>query len=927
MAVLGTFSTFTTARLGIYASQASLNVTGNNIANINTNGYTRQRMDLVSLNSTGVAKYATSFMVNVGYGVLCESTSQLRDPYLDIRFRDSQSDVGFSEAKLEGLNALAHFLDEVGKGEDDFGLIAANIHEFFDALEGEGQRVGTDQYDDLVRAAGSTLTALFNKAAKALETVKQNEYSKLKDDVKDINNILNNIRDLNAQIRTQGIYGESALELRDARNVQIDKLSKFMKIDVTYSMEKIDQYSEVEKLTITLADSGNPPITLVDGIYGTQFTMPEEVSMPNPAYNPSLPTSKQYIGKDGQLTDIPREAALMKNPDYNLDAPDLKKYLDKDGNPTNSVKKSLIENPAYANDNTQPKYLDDQNQPTNDETKAARRLNNTGPNAYNPDSIHAKEYIEKYETTADPADAEPMRNTDPAKYGPGAYLQVDPNDPKSYVGTDNAAVAAPMLNPDRTDKTNLYIKKGSMVATNDPGTAAKQLNPEYDPTLSSSNQYLRVMVERNPDGTPKLDQNGKPIPVLDANGKVQYEPTDNPFDPNDPDNPNNATSVPSFSEDMEANRYLFQLTALRDKDDRFMRDKYGVEIKEEPIEIGDTTLYGGIQAIRELLTEEGEFSNEYDLSLDPKATIKRGIPYYQKALDNWAQIFAKTFNEANQMNPADVYKTVKDYPDLNKEEDPDNPGTLKVDDCFLDADGKHVAWEEKLPDGTTKKHVVTSTKDGKDDQGNPIKVPKETSDYTAEELDALRNSALRREEYSFYNGGNLFSNSGDNNDATGITAKNISIANAWSNGSVRVLATKQPNEYNASTGTWTEHTGRQDNILHMIGLVDEKRDFCANVTVEDAWEGNSPFFKGSFEEMFTGISGTLATDMNSTNDIYTDYCITSLDLDNSRASVSGVDLNEEATSMMQFEKSYAAACRLLTTIDSMLDKLINGTAI
>ena len=36
MAIIGTFSSFTTARLAIYASQASLNVTGNNIANINT---------------------------------------------------------------------------------------------------------------------------------------------------------------------------------------------------------------------------------------------------------------------------------------------------------------------------------------------------------------------------------------------------------------------------------------------------------------------------------------------------------------------------------------------------------------------------------------------------------------------------------------------------------------------------------------------------------------------------------------------------------------------------------------------------------------------------------------------------------------------------------------------------------------------------
>ena len=68
-------------------------------------------------------------------------------------------------------------------------------------------------------------------------------------------------------------------------------------------------------------------------------------------------------------------------------------------------------------------------------------------------------------------------------------------------------------------------------------------------------------------------------------------------------------------------------------------------------------------------------------------------------------------------------------------------------------------------------------------------------------------------------------------------------------------------------------------------------------------------------------------DTNITNARNVNYSVTSLDLDNQRSSVSGVDLNEEATSMMQFQKSYSAACRLLTTMDSMLDKLINGTAI
>ena len=842
MAVLGTFGSFTTARLGIYASQASLNVTGNNIANINTVGYTRQRMDLVSLNSTGTAKYASSFMVDVGYGVLCESTSQLRDPYMDIRFRNEQAAVGKTETWLEGLDQLSHILDEVGRGTDDFGVIADQIHEFFDALQGLQQRVGTDEYDDLVRSAGSTLVKLFNSGAKGLETIRANEFKKLQDSMKDVNSILNNIRDLNKQIRTQGIYGDNALELRDARNVELDKLSKYMKINVTYSMEKIDQYTEVEKMTVSLADSGNPPIVLVDGIYGRQFDMPEQSAMPNPAYDPQDPKGMMYIGKDGKPTDIERLAALKQNPDYKPDSDALKKYLDENNKPTNSLKNAarvkapgwdpddpathlylkpdgtttknkdeaeIVKNPAYnANSPDGMKYLDAQGNPTNDPEKAAKQLNDTGPNAYDPTYVKGMKYLK---------------------------LQ------------DN-------VNPEDVDYSD----------------------PDY------INKY--------------------------------FEPTDDP---------NKAAKVYSFSEDhLEENRYLFQLTDMVDEKGHYMRDKYGVEIKDEPVDVSDTLLYGSIQSLREILTEEGEFSEDYDVALDPNAKTKRGIPYYQKVMDNWAQTFAEVFNAANQMDPAVVYKTVANSPNDNKEDDPANPGTPLVDDCFLDANGKHVTYKDK--DGNTV--PVKSTKEVTEN-GVTTTVPKEISDYTADELKALRDSAQLKEEYSFYDGGVLFSNSGDGNDPTGITAKNISIAYDWDKGAVRVLNTKEANTYDASKGEWSSHTTRQDNILHMINLIGEKRGFVASDTVANVNDGGKAFFNGTFEEMFTGISGTLATDRNATTKLYSDHSVTSLNLDNSRASVSGVDLNDEATSMMQFEKSYSAACRLLTTLDSMLDKLINGTAI
>ncbi len=71
-----TFGSLTTVKLGIYAAQKGLDVTGNNITNINTNGYTRQRLDQVSLISGGSDRYHSQYNVRVGQGVLVNGVSR-----------------------------------------------------------------------------------------------------------------------------------------------------------------------------------------------------------------------------------------------------------------------------------------------------------------------------------------------------------------------------------------------------------------------------------------------------------------------------------------------------------------------------------------------------------------------------------------------------------------------------------------------------------------------------------------------------------------------------------------------------------------------------------------------------------------------------------------------------------------------------------
>ena len=855
MAVMGTFSSFTGARLAIYASQASLNVTGNNIANINTKGYTRQRMDLVSLHSTGWPEYRNSYQVDIGYGVLCDQVSQLRDPFLDIRYRNENAELGFYETKQDALSQLASILDEVAKGDDYFGVIEKQLGEVFETLENLKQRPGSHVYDDQFRAACYTLTGLLNDSAKRLETVRDNKAEELKQDTNKVNLLLKEIRAYNDEIRTQGICGDNALELRDARNVAIDELSKYVKIDVKYSNEYIDQYTTVEKLSISLAGT-QPEIKLIDGIYGTQFMMNEEVPQPNPEYDPFDPKGMQYIGRDGKPTDNPREAEIVHNPGNDKDKFPYLKWDDATG---------------------------DYTIPTADPSEALR-LNNQGAN-------------------------------------------------------------------------------------------------KYDPTLSSSNKYL--------------------LPgAIVENGKV----TNGLFT----DDPTAAEKIPAFSTDdanVDKNTYLYQLEPLRDKDGRLIRDKYDQEINEI-VDILDTTLLSGsLQATREFLTEEGEFSSAYDIAVDKDAANKRGVRYYQRVLDSWAQKFAETFNETNQMPPSVLYKTDPDgnfFLDENGDKIETADGLViqgnkelvslgvntKLSEYtetaiaslqakgqfatgfdvksafktnakgeFVDSKGepllnakgevmtaKDFAGNEKEYEATLRKRGVLkedlevqkafATKTGTDGvttvfvdtAGDRLQTPRDPEDYNADELAALRGKGVLKPEYNYYNGGVLFSNRSNGNDPTNITAKNISIAYSWSRGEVRVLQTKQPNYVDPDTGEIQTNTTANDNLLHMLAKFDEKLTYEAKDVQADA-NSEGPFFKGTFQEMYTAISGTLGGDGMETNARYKTHDLSALDLDNQRSSVSGVDLNEEATNMMQFSKSYSAACRLLTTLDSMLDKLINGTAI
>lgn len=885
MAVIGTFSSFTTARLAIYASQASLNVTGNNIANINTEGYTRQRMDLVSLYSTGQGKYANIFNTNIGYGVLTRGATQLRDPFLDIRYRNENTKLEENSEWMDGLNQMGRILDEVGKGQEGFGVIQGQLANLKGALEELHTAVDSKTHDDLVRGEAQTLADFFNLAAKELETIRENKEMELDVAVTDVNKLLDDIRDLNEKIRTQSIYGDKALELRDARNLALDKLSGYMNIDVTYSMERIDQYTEVEKLTVTIADSkgaDGKPIKLVDGVYAGQISVSGKEPVLNPDYDPAaINAAKEQTRKEAD------EANPLQN------------WIDSGW---------IADRTAQLRPEIAAKY------PMNDNAPWRRQILSLDRKAEETGAVEArKQYTDGM--------------TDDQKQ---AILEQEIQKAKDAMKDQYDAIEADWNKT--IDERAAYAAKSEAEAQRQ-GIIEAAVQAKEDEMIAAGGKYVKT------DGTFTNDLYEK-----DANGAIVKD---------DKGNPVYADGLKLYSND----KRLIQVDPLKDDRGRLMDDPNTVSKRSETVELGDNVLSGKLQAIRELLTEEGEYASSQDLgktdeerlSDDPDAAIKRGIPYYQKALDTLARQLAKQFNEMNQMDPEVVYQSTKSVIDADGNPvpggDPDNlQAGEALDYTFLDAeknplqvDGKDVTKSrmdalQKTMD--EQKKVMDSLQKypmdpymTEDEAAEAMQEAQDKWDEANAELleckQTIQDGGVKDPLYEFYDGGVLFSNNGDNNDPNNITAANISIAIDWAEGPVRILNTKQADYYDKD-GNVVKHSSLADNITHMLNQFDAKLEYFAQDVQPDAEESKA-MFHGAFEEVFTSLSGTLGLDAYSTSGRVNSYELLTLNLENDRQSVSGVDLNEEATSMMQFSKSYSAACKLLTTLDSMLDKLINGT--
>lgn len=245
--VRATFAGFSTALSALQANQKRLDITGQNLSNMNTVGYTRQQLNTSSLNYTGGVCHTMNGSENVvGFGVSMDGVSQVRDPYLDTQYRLQMTKADYNNSMQTALDSLANILDETNISGlnatfKDIQSVLTNIN--------DPSKVVDPVYESELRSKMENLAALFNKSASQITEAEKSEFDRVtgagtseQGAVDKINDILRQIGELNVQIKQNQVAGQPSLEMMDERNVLLDTLSSYIPIEVSYYNERKDMY-------------------------------------------------------------------------------------------------------------------------------------------------------------------------------------------------------------------------------------------------------------------------------------------------------------------------------------------------------------------------------------------------------------------------------------------------------------------------------------------------------------------------------------------------------------------------------------------------------------------------------------------------------------------------------------------------------------
>jgi len=244
------------------SQQVALEVTSENIANVNTPGYSRQR----AIMETGPVTNSSGFPL--GNGVLVKSVQRFYDAVLQKNITDGNSTWQNNQTRLTSLQSIEPSFNDVST--DGLGK---SIQDFFDSWQAlSANASGTPERQQVLTRA-QIMVDNFHQINQSLRDVQTNANRTLDGITAEITLKARSIASLNDQIKQTDLVGASSSELRDQRDYLAQELAK--KVGASFTEENNGT------LTVRLPDGS----TLVDGSqYATVYTNPLPVNPSDPNY-------------------------------------------------------------------------------------------------------------------------------------------------------------------------------------------------------------------------------------------------------------------------------------------------------------------------------------------------------------------------------------------------------------------------------------------------------------------------------------------------------------------------------------------------------------------------------------------------------------------------------------------------------------------
>jgi flagellar hook-associated protein FlgK len=223
---MSSFSGLSTGLSSLYAQRRGLELTGHNISNVNTEGYSRQRLDLKA-NGGPVEPALHSVHRGVGNGVQVDGVDRLRDGFLEAR---AVQERGSAAATIQDRVLLSRIEDVLAEPGD--AGIQRQLADFWAGWDDVGNKPSSLAARSQLLERAQTLASGINGAMERLEVQWSASSQQLGATVQEVNSLATGVAEYNAAIVSATHAGRSPNDLMDKRDVLVQRLGELAGVTV-----------------------------------------------------------------------------------------------------------------------------------------------------------------------------------------------------------------------------------------------------------------------------------------------------------------------------------------------------------------------------------------------------------------------------------------------------------------------------------------------------------------------------------------------------------------------------------------------------------------------------------------------------------------------------------------------------------------------